>query len=182
MGQLDLTGTAPHVVVGEEPAGPDGGDGGALVADVLPRRRLDVAVQVKCDSKVRNQDITFQVQGLKPGAFKLWVNWIRELVQPRLDRCHRHGVDAREQLGARDAAPVRQQLAADLLGGGGGGALAVQQQRGLQRLLGAREVVQLRVVDEVLELRHDAERDVDEGLRQCSHIYFALTWGGLSGN
>jgi hypothetical protein len=34
-------------------------------------------------AKAGNQEITFQVQGLKPGAFKLWINWI-QLVQPHL--------------------------------------------------------------------------------------------------
>jgi hypothetical protein len=33
-----------------------------------------VAVQVQFESKLRNQWITFKVRGLKPGAFKLWVD------------------------------------------------------------------------------------------------------------
>jgi hypothetical protein len=33
-----------------------------------------VAAQVAFESKLLNQDITFQFQGLKPGALKLWVN------------------------------------------------------------------------------------------------------------
>ena len=37
--------------------------------DALHRRRG--AVQAEFESKLRNQDITFQFQGLKPGSFKL---------------------------------------------------------------------------------------------------------------
>jgi hypothetical protein len=51
-------------------------------------RQHAVAAQVECESKLRNQDITFQVQGLKKGPFKLWVCWI-QLVQPH------HGVRLR---------------------------------------------------------------------------------------
>jgi hypothetical protein len=40
---------------------------------------LSVAVRVAFESKLWSQDITFQVQGLKPGAFKLWVNWKQTL-------------------------------------------------------------------------------------------------------
>jgi hypothetical protein len=40
-----------------------------------------VAVQVECESKLLNQDIAFQVQGLKPGGFELWVNCV-QLVRP----------------------------------------------------------------------------------------------------
>jgi hypothetical protein len=37
-------------------------------------RLLGVAVQVAFESKILNQENTFQVQGLKPGAFMLKVN------------------------------------------------------------------------------------------------------------
>jgi len=44
-------------------------------ADEFFRARdvLDVAPQVDFESKLWNQDITFQGQGLKPGRFKLGV-------------------------------------------------------------------------------------------------------------
>jgi hypothetical protein len=61
-------------------AEPHLGDGGGDVRDLDAKRveqlRRGVAVQIRC---IRNrkfcetQEITFQVQGLKPGAFKLWV-------------------------------------------------------------------------------------------------------------
>jgi hypothetical protein len=53
-----------------------------VVVVVLCKVIQEVAVQVELyqfGSKLRNWFPTFHVQGLEPGAFKLWVNWIQQL-------------------------------------------------------------------------------------------------------
>jgi hypothetical protein len=88
MGQLDstCTGAPPESVVRRRRGR------GALQLHVQEERvgaQRDVAVQVEFEFEAanfetktsRNQEIMFQVQGLKPGAFKLWVKRI-QVVQP----------------------------------------------------------------------------------------------------
>ena len=59
----------------------------------LLARHLDVAVHVACERAKFvtgfSQWVKGQAQGLEPGAFKLWVNWIQLVQAPHLDALER---------------------------------------------------------------------------------------------
>ena len=93
-----------------------------------------------------------------------------------------HGVDASEHFGAGHASAVRQDLSAEFFRRGARAGFGVQQQGRLERLLGARQVVLLGAVDEVLELAHDGKCGVVETFEVVAgHVHAEQTGIGVVG-
>jgi hypothetical protein len=68
----------------------EGGEGEDVVGDALERRRggvhvHDVAVQVASERHILKPGLIFKGKGLKPVAFKLWVNRV-QLAPPHHER------------------------------------------------------------------------------------------------